>query len=89
VNIKAARGDPKLVGFAADETEERSQEHTFRDLEPGIPQTVNFVDIDGAASDKGAVKFVVNFRHGDDAWEELRNAKLPPPKPKIVFSRAH
>ena len=83
VTIQAARGDPKLVGFAEDETKERDREHTFRDLEPGVPQTVHFVNIDKAASEEGVVKFLVNFRHGDDAWEDLRNAKLPPPAPVI------
>jgi hypothetical protein len=76
-----ARGDPKLVGFAADETKERSHEHTFRDLEPGVPRAVNFVDIDGA--EKLVVKFLLDFRHEDDAWEKLYEAKLPPPSPMI------
>jgi hypothetical protein len=78
--VKSARGEPPLVGFAADETNIRSQEHTFRDLEPGVPQTVNFVKIDRV---EDVVKFLVNFRHGDDAWEKLYEAKLPMPGPRI------
>jgi hypothetical protein len=89
VTINAARGDPRLVGFAADETQERSHEHTFRDLEPGVPQTVNFVDIDRAASEKRVVKFLLDFRHDGDAWEKLYEAKLPPPGPVVLFGRAH
>jgi hypothetical protein len=81
--VKAARGDPKLVGFSVLETHYRSREHTFRNLEPGVPQTVNFVNLDKAASDKGVVKFLVNFRLGDDAWEKLCEAKLPPPAPAV------
>jgi hypothetical protein len=89
VTVKAVRGDPKLVGFAVEETKERSREHTFRDLEPGVPQTVKFVEIDKAASDKGVVKFLANFRHDDDAWEKLYEARLPPPGPMVLVGRAH
>jgi hypothetical protein len=87
--VKAARGDPKLVGFAEDETTERSHAHSFRELEPGVPQSVHFVNIDKAVSDKGVVKFLVNFRHDDDAWEKLCEARLPPPGPVVLFGRAH
>ena len=82
--IKAARGDDlKLVGFAADETTERSREHTFRDLEPGVPQTVHFVDVDDASVDAQTVKFLINFRNDDDAWGKLCDAELPPQRPAI------
>jgi hypothetical protein len=45
---------------------------------------VNFVDLDKAASDTRTVNFLVNFRLGDDAWEKLCEAKLPPPAPTVL-----
>jgi hypothetical protein len=86
VLVKTLSGDPKLVGFAQDESQVGLREQDGGCLEARLPLTAEFVVVDAAALDGPRVKFFASYSIADDTWSEFLDVKLPAPRPMATWA---